>query len=150
ELYTWSKCQHENVHRLLGFVEFHDQIGMVSYWMQNGSLPGYLESNPQADRCRMSTKICEGLAYLHSIDIIHGDLKGPNVLISDNGTPMLTDFGNAILKENMPLTATTTKYALSERWAAPEVVNHNLHSRAADVYALGMVCIQATMRHTLY
>ncbi|KAF8604166.1 kinase-like protein [Ceratobasidium sp. AG-I] len=143
ELYTWSKCQHENVLQLLGLVEFRNQIGMVSSWMQNGCLLSYLGSYPETDRFRMSTEICEGLAYLHAKSIIHGDLKGLNVLISDDGTPMLADFGNAILQEStLQFTTTTTRYALSARWAAPELTERlGMHSFAADVYALGMETI---------
>ncbi|KAF8592962.1 kinase-like protein [Ceratobasidium sp. AG-I] len=144
ELYTWSKCQHPNVLGLLGLVEFRNQIGMVSHWMQNGSLLSYLEKQPETDRCRMSAEICKGLVYLHAEKIVHGDLKGPNVLISNDGTPMLTDFGNAILQEStLRFTATTTKYALSARWAAPELMEGlGMHSFAADVYALGMTILE--------
>lgn len=50
-LRAWSKCQHPNVHCLLGLVEFRDQIGAVSYWMENGDLPLYLRGHPEANRC---------------------------------------------------------------------------------------------------
>ncbi|KAF8599204.1 kinase-like protein [Ceratobasidium sp. AG-I] len=144
ELHTCSKCQHPNVLSLLGLVGFRDQIGMVSPWMENGSLPSFLEKYPEADRCQLSAEICEGLAYLHAVDIAHGDLKGLNVLISGNGTPMLTDFGNAVLQEStLQFTATTTKTSLSPRWAAPELMEGvGMHSFAADVYALGMTILK--------
>lgn len=70
ELHTWSKCQHPNVVPLLGLVEFRDQIGMVSYWMENGSLPSYLERHSEVDRCQLSTGICNGLSYLHATNIV--------------------------------------------------------------------------------
>ncbi|KAG9080125.1 signal transducing kinase of the PAK [Ceratobasidium sp. 370] len=60
ELYTWSKCRHRNVQRLLGLVEFRDQIGMVSAWETNGDLNSYLQHYPETDRYQ----------------IAHGDLKG--------------------------------------------------------------------------
>ncbi|KAF8604112.1 kinase-like protein [Ceratobasidium sp. AG-I] len=161
ELYTWSKCRHPNVLGLLGLTEFRNQIGMVSYWMDNGSLHVYLDKHPEADRCRMSTGICDGLIYLHAAKIasvfatlfppanrcllqIHGDLKGPNVLISDDETPMLTDFGNAVLQESsLKFTESTTGSGLSPRWAAPELINGSgTHSFAADVYALGMTILE--------
>ncbi|CAE6502288.1 unnamed protein product [Rhizoctonia solani] len=85
ELHTWSKCKHPNVLPLLGFGVFRGGIGMVSPWMGQGTLPRYLERNPDANRCNLCIQICIGLAYLHEIEIIHGDLKGANVLISDDG-----------------------------------------------------------------
>jgi hypothetical protein len=53
ELHTWSKCQHPNVVPLLGLAEFRDEVGMVSLWMDNGSLPSYLSRNPDVDRCQL-------------------------------------------------------------------------------------------------
>ncbi|KAF8599206.1 kinase-like protein [Ceratobasidium sp. AG-I] len=144
ELHTWSKCQHPNVLPLLGLVGFRDQIGMVSHWMENGSLPSYLERHPEADRCRLSAEICEGLAYLHAVDIVHGDLKGLNVLISADEAPVLTDFGNAVLQgSTLQFTATTSKPSLSPRWTAPELMEGpGMYSFAADVYALGMTILE--------
>ncbi|KAG9122271.1 hypothetical protein FRC07_001436, partial [Ceratobasidium sp. 392] len=141
ELHIWSKCRHPNILPLLGLVVFRDQIGMVSSWLELGSLPAYISRNVEFDRCRMSTDIADGLAYLHGIDIVHGDLKGLNVLISDDGVPMLTDFGNAVLRDcTLNFTATTQKNNLSPRWAAPELLDEreSTYSTAADVYALGM------------
>ncbi|KAH7345589.1 kinase-like domain-containing protein, partial [Rhizoctonia solani] len=92
ELYTWPKCKHPNVLGLLGLVEFHGQIGMISAWACNGDVRRYLCASPETDRCHC---ISDGLAYLHDAGIIHGDLKGANILISDSGISMLNDFGNA-------------------------------------------------------
>ncbi|KAF8602010.1 kinase-like protein [Ceratobasidium sp. AG-I] len=143
ELHTWSKCRHPNVVQLLGLVEFRNQIGMVSYWVENGNLPSYLEKHPDVDRYKMSTEVSEGLAYLHAQHIVHGDLKGLNVLISEDGTSMLTDFGNAVLQNStLPVTATTAKTTLSPRWAAPELLKGSMYSYSADVYALGMTILE--------
>ncbi|KAG9076409.1 hypothetical protein FS749_011816 [Ceratobasidium sp. UAMH 11750] len=152
ELHTWAKCDHPNVLKLLGLAKFRDQIGMVSMWMEHGSLPGYLSREPTADRCQISTQICEGLTYLHRSDIIHGDLKGLNVLVSDDGTPMLADFGNAILRDRTLLfTVTTMKASLSPRWAAPEILEgSSLCSMEADVYALGMTILETITGNVPY
>lgn len=89
ELHTWSKCRHPNVVELLGLAEFRGQIGMVSFWMENGNLPSYLARHHDADRCQLvryqyirficadlgippiqSLQISEGLAYLHGRNIV--------------------------------------------------------------------------------
>ncbi|GAB1522071.1 hypothetical protein RhiTH_005179 [Rhizoctonia solani] len=99
---------------------------MVSPWMDNGDLRTYLLGNPKADRCQL----------------IHGDLKGGNVLISDNGEAMLNDFGNSLIEDNaMRFTATTRDTACSSRWAAPEILEGAPVSYPADVFALGMEAI---------
>ncbi|KAG9125338.1 hypothetical protein FRC07_008021 [Ceratobasidium sp. 392] len=133
ELYAWSKFQHRNVQRLLGLVEFRGQIGMVSAWEANGSLPTYLERHPEVDRCQLSAQISDGLSYLHGSNIC-------NVLVSEDGIPLLTDFGNAtIQKHTLSFTDTSTNTAMSLRWAAPELLSGTTtFSKPADVYALGM------------
>lgn len=62
ELYTWSRCQHPNVHRLLGLVVFRDQIGMVSNWAEEGNLPSYLRRHPDADRYQMVQLSCQAFS----------------------------------------------------------------------------------------
>ncbi|KAG9075680.1 hypothetical protein FS749_012632, partial [Ceratobasidium sp. UAMH 11750] len=141
ELYTWSKCKHPNIVRLLGLAEFRDQIAMVSPWMENGDLRTYIKRCPSVNRFELCIQIADGLAYLHSIGITHCDLKGPNVLISKAGTATLIDFGNAILAESaLQFTRTMTSHGLTARWTAPEILAGGKHNTASDVYALGMVC----------
>ncbi|KAG8712646.1 hypothetical protein FRC09_019620 [Ceratobasidium sp. 395] len=140
ELYTWSKCAHPNVLRLLGVVEFRDQIGMVAEWMENGSLPLYIKLRPSTNRCRLSTQICDGLSYLHGIGIIHGDVKGLNVLIASNGDAMLVDFGNAVLMEQtLQFTTTSSKVAISARWA--ETVTGNVPHASKNDLAISFAVV---------
>ncbi|KAG9119412.1 Microtubule-associated protein, microtubule dynamics during spindle orientation, partial [Ceratobasidium sp. 392] len=136
ELHTWAKCDHPNVLKLLGLARFRDQIGMVSMWMDHGSLPSYLQLKPTADRCH----------------IVHGDLKGLNVLISSSGAPMLADFGSAVLKDRtLQFTATTKATSISFRWAAPELFEQScIHSMEADVYALGMTILETITGNVPY
>ncbi|CUA69683.1 Ephrin type-A receptor 7 [Rhizoctonia solani] len=146
ELHTWSKCNHRNVLKLLGLAVFRGQIGMVSLWMAHGSLPMYLSKYPQADRHMIITQICEGLTYLHASNIVHGDLKGMNVLVSADGIPVLSDFGNAVLNsQTLHFTATTNSPAFSLRWTAPEILcseGLTLASKPADIYSLGMTILE--------
>ncbi|KAG8736323.1 hypothetical protein FRC10_009464 [Ceratobasidium sp. 414] len=141
ELYTWSKCTHPNVLPLLGLAKFQDQIRMVSLWMENRNLPSYLDKHPELSRCDMSIRVCKGLEYLHRTGVIHGDLKGNNVLVSNEGVPMITDFGNAVLQQGtLQFTETVKQSGFTPRWTAPEIMDERevKQSEEADVYALGM------------
>ncbi|CUA77001.1 Serine/threonine-protein kinase dst2 [Dictyostelium discoideum] [Rhizoctonia solani] len=145
EIYTWSKCKHPNVVPLIGLAVFRDCLAMISRWEENGSLLHYLSLNPSVDRCTMSTSICAGLAYLHEHDIVHGDLKGANVLISQDGTPMLMDFGNAsLLEATLQFTQTTTGPYISPQWTAPEILaGTSSYTIVGDIYSLGMTILEA-------
>ncbi|KAG9120293.1 Ankyrin repeat and protein kinase domain-containing protein 1 [Ceratobasidium sp. 392] len=62
-----------------------------------------------------------------------------NVLISDEGFPMLTDFGSATLKEcGLQFTSAASAAPFSPRWAAPEILDGNKCNNAGDVYAMAM------------
>ncbi|KAJ1304197.1 hypothetical protein OPQ81_008597 [Rhizoctonia solani] len=124
---------------------FHGCLAMISRWEENGSLLHYLSSHPSANRYELSTSICAGLAYLHDNDIIHGDLKGANILIARDGRPMLMDFGNAsLLDATLQFTQTNTGASFSIRWTAPEILQGTTkHTPAGDVYSLGMTILEA-------
>ncbi|KAG9091676.1 hypothetical protein FS749_016360 [Ceratobasidium sp. UAMH 11750] len=162
ELYTWSRCQHPNVLPLLGLAKFQDQIRMVSLWMENGNLPSYLDKHPELSRCDMSVHMCNGLEYLHRMGVIHGDFKGNNVLVSDDGIPIITDFGNAVLQQGtLQFTETIKQNGFTPQWTvntrklefrrdsdirhaqAPEIMTEETkQSKEADVYALGMTILE--------
>ncbi|CAE6414607.1 unnamed protein product [Rhizoctonia solani] len=166
EIHTWSKCDHPNVLHFLGLAEFRGQIGMVAPWMESGSLPRYLKKAFGADRCKLCTQICEGVAYLHEIGIVHGDLKGENVLISADGVAVISDFGGSLLRNrSLNIIPLEKGSCLTYRWAAPELllqgemdeidesssttgtrVSQNsakcpLNTRESDIYALGMTIL---------
>ncbi|QRV89425.1 Tyrosine kinase catalytic domain protein [Ceratobasidium sp. AG-Ba] len=144
ELYVWAKCNHPNVIKLLGLVEFRGRIGMVTIWMENGNLSYYLSQNPEVKRHYVVSRVCHAIVYLHGRDIVHGDLKAANILVSPDGSPMLTDFGNVMSNfQTLGFTTTADKSHLSLRWAAPELFEGRIScNKKTDIYALGMTILE--------
>ncbi|CAE6531722.1 unnamed protein product [Rhizoctonia solani] len=146
ELYVWSKCRHPNILRLIGVTEHRGQIAMVSPWMKNGDLSGFLarKPKPEMNRCLLCTQIADGVAYLHRMGIVHGDLKGANILVSDDSTPKIIDFGGAGLKKyTLQFSTSTSRSGLSIRWTAPEIIEDKTGNTAeADVYSLAMTILE--------
>ncbi|KAG8773874.1 hypothetical protein FRC12_002271 [Ceratobasidium sp. 428] len=142
EIYAWSKLKHPNILPLIGLATFKNQISIVSPWMKNGTLRDYIAKNEDVDRFRLCADISAGLAHLHNSGVVHGDMKGMNVLISANGVPKLTDFGNTVLKKyTIEFTGgSTTALKVSVRWTAPELFKgEESFTKPGDVFALGMV-----------
>ncbi|KAJ1300530.1 hypothetical protein OPQ81_005340 [Rhizoctonia solani] len=147
ELTVWSKLDHPNVLGLLGICVLGGEIGMVSEWMPNGNVTEYTINHPNADKLKLNADIAAGLAYLHNEGIIHGDLKGGNVVIAADGTARLVDFGLAKLTEETLIFSTTSAQRGTTRWMPHELMNPAEESKAvitfaSDIYALGMTFLE--------
>ncbi|KAF8608136.1 kinase-like protein [Ceratobasidium sp. AG-I] len=143
ELGAWSTLDHINVLRLLGIALFKDRLAMVSEWMEQGSIISALKIRPEVDRYALCIQIVGVVAWLHGKKLVHGDLKGANILMSEDGIPKLTDFGLAIMQEEILNFSTTFQGGGTMRWMAPELFLENpARSYKTDVYALGMTILE--------
>ncbi|KIO18555.1 hypothetical protein M407DRAFT_157723 [Tulasnella calospora MUT 4182] len=143
EVRLWFGLKHRNINPLLG--TFFDEYGihMVSPWRRRGDVFSLLKSkqlNP-ADTEKILLGVSNALCYLHGEGYVHGDLKMENVLLSDDGEPLLTDFGLS-KGENISVMTSTGNGACSYPWSAPEVLMGDSKSRSSDVYAFGMMIIE--------
>jgi hypothetical protein len=66
ELYVWSSLKHANIVELIGLARFQDQLSMVSPWMENGPLPGYISRHPEVDRIQLVSNCSKNIyALIH-------------------------------------------------------------------------------------
>ncbi|QRV92728.1 Tyrosine kinase domain protein [Ceratobasidium sp. AG-Ba] len=143
EVYTWSKLHHPNIQELVGIAIFKEQLSIVAPWQENGTLTSYIKKHPDAERFQLCVQVSSGLAYLHKSGTVHGDVKGENILVSEEGTAKLTDFGNTLLKKyTIEFTGKGDASPLSMRWSAPELLEGSPPAEKADIYALGMTFLQ--------
>jgi len=149
EARLWSTLQHRNI---IPFLGLHPgparQMSMVSKFMANGILTSYLSSCPTADRLHLLTSIASAISYLHSLPnpVLHGDIRGANVLIDDDGTPYLTDFGYSMIMDLLTSTFSPLEHAFagSPRWTPEEKLRHSKFplTLKADVYSFACLCIE--------
>ncbi|CAE6445960.1 unnamed protein product [Rhizoctonia solani] len=152
ELCVWSLMAHQNVLGFLGFAICENKLALVIPWVKYRSLISYLDENTQVDRCELCSQVGDGLAYVHSLDITHGDLKGDNIAVSEDGTAKITNFASATMKREFPIAFTATRSLhYSIRWAiqAPELFS-GISGLESDVYALGMTILEALTGHVPY
>lgn len=116
---------------------------LVMQYCSNGSLNGKLmESGPFAEKdiARVVFQVGGGLAYLHSKEILHQDIKPDNVLIDSDGNYLLTDFGISSRMRSTLRKATSTAAALTVAYAPPERFDQNpTNTEASDVFSLGVM-----------
>jgi len=111
--WQWSGVKHRNILPFMGIAEFPkiavaqhgvQSLSLVSPYMESGNIMDYLAGDPEADRIRLLLHVIQGLDHLHRHDppIIHGGLRGNNVLIDlRDGAPraLITDFGQERAKQ---------------------------------------------------
>ncbi|KLO10999.1 kinase-like protein [Schizopora paradoxa] len=121
---------------------------MISRLMANRDLMSYIskQENVSVDRMKLARRIAKGLAILHgrSPPIAHGHLRGSNIIINDNGNPLLGDFGlSKSLKDMNGQPMTMINGIDSSRWFAPEILDGDaLISTRSDVYSFAMTVFE--------
>ncbi|KAI6113809.1 kinase-like domain-containing protein, partial [Pisolithus thermaeus] len=146
EVHTWSKLRHENIVPMLGIsTEFDSTISIISEWMPLGNAHDYVKNTEHDPR---PLGIASGLYYLHSheLGVVHGDLKGVNVLVSKDRRALLTDFGFSTLNISTFSMTVDPKGGISLRWTAPELLDDGHASMASDVWAFGMTVLELFTR----
>ena len=86
-------------------------------------------------------QILEGICYLHKHKVIHRDIKGGNVLVSNQGECKLADFGSC-KKLNEIAGANFLSLQGTPHWMAPEVIKQQSYGRKADIWSLGCLTIE--------
>ena len=82
--------------------------------------------------------VLQGLIIMHSKNLIHRDIKGANILISEDGFAKIGDFGVGVkLKENLRKSKKGSPY-----WMSPQVVLNQEYGIGTDIWSLGITCLE--------
>ena len=108
------------------------------------NLSYYITLDP-AEIATICSGVLSALAHLHDKQIIHRDVKGENIMVSNNGHIYLTDLGLSVLEGPDANTAAGTN-----RFKAPEMLITKAYKCNADVWSLGMTIVQMITGHHPY
>jgi serine/threonine protein kinase len=152
---------HPNVINIYGRSEWEElwQVGIVMPYFHLGSLDNHLHKKKEGDSNRLKfdmldklylyVDIVSGMEFLHSHDIIHGDVAARNVLLFRDDDKrihaVITDFGMAIIEEKeraMGLKAEDKIYSNRGplKWMAPEALENHTSTKMSDVYSFAITC----------
>jgi eukaryotic-like serine/threonine-protein kinase len=104
---------------------------------------------PEDEVMRVGAVLASALAHAHEIGVVHRDVKPGNVLFDSDGDVHLTDFGIARLTDVTAITATGFVIGTAA-YLAPEQVSGEGATPASDVYALGLVLLEALTGERAY
>jgi non-specific serine/threonine protein kinase/serine/threonine-protein kinase len=153
-----ASLDHPNIGKLLDGGTTND--GLPYFAME------YVEGQPITDYCdshKLSTierlhlfrQVCAAVQFAHQNLVVHRDLKPSNILVTEDGTPKLLDFGIAKLLnpelsgQTIDPTATAMRLMTPE-YASPEQVRGETITTASDVYSLGVVLYELLTGHRPY
>jgi len=145
EIHIMKESTHGNIVRYYDSFRVENQLWVVMEYMGGGCLTEILE---QFDTVKMNEQqigwVCketlQGLAYIHSKHRIHRDIKSDNILLGDNGSVKIADFGYAaqLTKEKEKRqTIVGTPY-----WMAPELIRGQEYGTKVDIWSLGIMIME--------
>ncbi|KAJ4471561.1 kinase-like domain-containing protein [Lentinula aciculospora] len=165
ELNVWKSLNHPNILRLYGTSdpqpESFSPAFLISPYMRNGTLPGYLKrlewggdmnmgismvsevygDSSAPDLLKFMLEIATAMEYMHSAHVVHGDFKGANVLLDNDLRCVVGDFGHS--RHQSQISFKNPKHAHGLRWQSPELMSErSLISKENDVYAFAITCVE--------
>ncbi|GLT29048.1 hypothetical protein SLA2020_039380 [Shorea laevis] len=158
EVATIGRIHHVNVVQMIGFCVEGSKRALVYDFMPNGSLDKHIFSTEGnittlgwENLYKISLGVARGIEYLHQgcdMQILHFDIKPHNILLDENFTPKISDFGLAKLYPAKGNTVSLTAARGTLGYMAPELFYKNLGSVSykADVYSYGMLLMEMVSR----
>jgi len=153
EIRVMWDLKHDNIVRYIGTAKSRRYLFIILEYVTGGSIAGMIaQFGPFSEKLlrRFTLHITRGLEYLHSRGIIHRDIKGANILVSDQGIAKLADFGCS--KQLVGMCTQSASSAVEEEslkmirgsvpWMAPEVIKQSGHGRSSDIWSLGATVIE--------
>ncbi|CAG8488715.1 9146_t:CDS:2 [Paraglomus occultum] len=144
-----SHCQlkHDYVLKFIGVLGTTASYSLVLEYAEKGDLKSYLKAHtvPLSVKSKICHDIAHGLNYCHDQNIVHFDLKTENILLTENLTPKISDFG--VSSSKMELGLRGNKAGGTIAWVAPERLSKDLamrntfkeYPKLSDVYAFGLI-----------
>ena len=131
----------QNIVPVFDFGRVGDDVFLAMEFIDGADLATALAGAPDARMApaiaaHVGAECCQALAYAHRAGVVHRDVSARNVLVSRDGEVKLADFGLAVVQGDAAVVGTP-------RYLAPEQARGEPVDGRADLYALGMVLVEA-------
>ena len=161
EIKIFSMLEHPNVVKMFGVVLDPKNIGIVMEYVPKTLFHTmFIEevSFTVTEKMKLLGEVLSAIAYLHSKDIAHCDIKCQNVLLDCDNLAKICDFGISIIKSSTEISSSAAAAAPpgqgTPRYSAPEVLRGELLSLAelkmTDIYSLSLVIYEVLVEEEVY
>ncbi len=144
ERHVLAKLAHPNIARLLGGGSTPEGTPyLLMEYIDGQPIDRYCEEHrlTVVERVELFLRVCDAVSYAHRNLVVHRDIKPSNLLVTQDGTPKLLDFGIARIldEDNLPTGCSDTLHLMTPRYASPEQMRGDAITTATDIYSLGLV-----------
>jgi eukaryotic-like serine/threonine-protein kinase len=135
EARTAQKLDHPNIHEVVGVAHDEEHAYLISQLVVGERFDRSGLSDEQS--VRAIAAVCDALAHAHERGVVHRDVKPANILVSNDGSVHLTDFG--IARDEDAREPTIDERLLGTlSWMAPEQASGRRATGATDVWSAGL------------
>lgn len=135
---------HPHIVRVYDWGESGPHHYIVMEYVAGGTLRGLLNQHgrlPETTAAQLASEVADALAYAHAHGVIHRDIKPQNILLTEDGTVKVADFGIARTLDAPTLTRTGSVMG-SAQYLSPEQARGDPAGPSSDLYALGVMLFE--------
>lgn len=143
------QLNHPNIVKVLASFEEKGQHYIVMEYVSGGSLRDLLTKTPQLSVeqvLKIGLELSDALTRAHLLQIVHRDIKPANILIAEDGTPRLTDFGIAFFGKKEHVTQTGAVVGTMD-YLSPESIGGESTDERTDIWSFGVMLYEMLAGH---